>query len=44
MLSGGALAQARVNTVLTLSDAPGVNVLNVTLSALGIEDEEESDG
>ena len=43
MLSGGALAQVRVNTVLTLSDAPGVNVLNVTLSALGIEDEEESD-
>ncbi|MEC9055316.1 MAG: hypothetical protein VX633_08420, partial [Verrucomicrobiota bacterium] len=43
MLAGGAIAQVRVNTMLTLSDAPDVNVLNVTLSALGIEDQEESE-
>ena len=41
MLAGGAIAQVRVNTVLALSDSPDVNVLNVTLSALGIEDQEE---
>lgn len=43
MLAGGAIAQVRVNTVLALSDSPDVNVLNVTLSALGIEDQEESE-
>ena len=40
MLAGGAIAQVRVNTILTLSDSPDVNVLNVTLSALGIETED----
>lgn len=43
MLTGGAPAQVRGSTVLNLSDAPGVNILNVTLSAVGIEDEQESD-
>jgi len=40
--TGGATAQVRGSTVLTLSDAPGVNILNVTLSAVGIEDEQDS--
>ena len=43
MLTGGAPAQVRGSTVLTLSDAPGVNTMNVTLSAVGIEDEQDSD-
>ena len=42
MLTGGATAQVRGSTVLTLSDAPDVNILNVTLSAVGIEDEQDS--
>jgi hypothetical protein len=43
MLPGGATAQVRGSTVLTLSDAPDVNILRVTLSAVGIEDEQDSD-
>ena len=44
MLTSGSTAQVRGNTVLTLSDAPDVNVLGVTLSALGeIQDEEDSE-
>ena len=42
-LSGLAPAQVRVTTLLALSDEPGSNVLNVTLSALRIEDEESSE-
>lgn len=42
MLTGGATAQVRGSTVLTLSDAPGVNILKVTLSAVGIEDQQDS--
>jgi len=43
VLSGHASAQVRVTTSLSLSEEPAANVLNVTLSALGIEDEESSD-
>lgn len=43
MLTSVATAQVRGNTVLTLSDAPDVNVLGITLSALGIQDGENSD-
>lgn len=43
MLTSVSTAQVRGNTVLTLSDAPDVNVLGITLSALGIQDGENSD-
>ena len=36
-------AQVRITTSLSLSEEPATNVLNVTLSAFGIEDEESSD-
>ena len=41
--SGLAPAQVRITTSLSLSEEPATNVLNVTLSAFGIEDEESSD-
>ncbi|RPF90372.1 MAG: hypothetical protein CBB78_005455 [Roseibacillus sp. TMED18] len=43
VLSGLAPAQVRITTSLSLSEEPAANVLNVTLSAFGIEDEESSD-
>ena len=43
VLPGLAPAQVRITTSLSLSEEPAANVLNVTLSAFGIEDEESSD-